>query len=123
MYCRQCGSANDEQAPTCVRCGETLQSVVPSAPSVVTTVPNHLAWAVVVTVLGALCCWLPLPFGIAAIVFAAQVKRKASAGDLVGAREASRKAKQWSWVAFWVWLACLLFLAWGVGSVLIRAVH
>ena len=58
--------------------------------------PNYLVPAILSTVF---CC---LPLGIASIVFAAQVNSKYSAGDLTGAQESSRKAKQfaiWSAVA------------------------
>jgi hypothetical protein len=58
------------------------------------TVPNYLWQSIVVT---ACCC---LPFGIAAIVFAAQVNSKLAAGDVQGAMESSRKAKMWCWIAF-----------------------
>jgi hypothetical protein len=53
-------------------------------------------WAILSTVL---CC---LPLGIASIVFAAQVNGKYQSGDIAGAQESSRKAKQfaiWSAVA------------------------
>jgi hypothetical protein len=121
MYCRQCGSANDDNAWKCVKCGETLQQA-PSASSPPTEqVSSHLAWAIVVTVLGTLCCCLPLPFGIPAIVYASQVNGKVAAGDLVGAREASRKAKLWSWVTFWVWLALFVLYALFWITVILRA--
>jgi hypothetical protein len=58
--------------------------------------PNYLVWAILSTVL---CC---LPLGIASIVFAAQVNGKYQSGDIAGAQESSRKAKQfaiWSAVA------------------------
>jgi hypothetical protein len=45
------------------------------------------------------CC---LPLGIASIVFAAQVNGKYAAGDLAGAQESSRKAKQ-----FAIWSAVI----------------
>ena len=51
---------------------------------------NNLVWAILSTVL---CC---LPLGIASIVFAAQVNGKYAAGDLAGAQESSRKAKQFA---------------------------
>jgi hypothetical protein len=57
-------------------------------------VPTYLWQSIVVT---ACCC---LPFGIAAIVFAAQVNSKLAAGDVQGAMESSRKAKMWCWIAF-----------------------
>jgi hypothetical protein len=41
-----------------------------------------------------------VPFGIPAIVFAAQVNGKLAAGDYTGAVETSKKAKMWCWIAF-----------------------
>ena len=71
---------------------------VPAAPTPATqpkpTVPNYLVQAIFVT----LCCCLP--FGIPAIVFAAQVNGKLATGDIAGAMESSRKAKMWCWVSF-----------------------
>ena len=58
--------------------------------------PNYLVWAILSTIF---CC---LPLGIASIVFAAQVNSKFASGDVAGAQESSRKAKQfaiWSAVA------------------------
>jgi hypothetical protein len=59
-------------------------------------IPNYLVQSILVT----LCCCLP--FGIAAIVFAAQVNSKIAAGDIAGAQESSRKAKMWCWISFGV---------------------
>ena len=62
-------------------------------------VPNHLAWAIVSTVLATcLCCPLGL-VGIVAIVFAAKVNNLLAAGDFEGAQRASANAKTWCWVA------------------------
>jgi hypothetical protein len=69
--------------------------------------PNYLVWAILSTVL---CC---LPLGIASIVFAAQVNGKYAAGDIAGAQESSRKAKQfaiWSAVVGLV-IGVLYFIA------------
>ena len=57
-------------------------------------VPNYLWQSIVVT----LCCCIP--FGIVAIVFAAQVNGKLGAGDVQGAMQASQRAKLWCWVSF-----------------------
>lgn len=57
-------------------------------------VPNYLPQAILVTIF---CC---LPFGIAAIVQAAQVNTKLKAGDFEGAVEASEGAKKWCWYGF-----------------------
>jgi hypothetical protein len=61
---------------------------------VVPDIPNYLWQSIVVT----LCCCPPL--GIPAIVFAAQVNSKLRDGDVLGAQDASRKAKMWCWIAF-----------------------
>ena len=55
--------------------------------------PNYLVQSILVT----LCCCIP--FGIVAIVYAAQVNGKAAANDILGAQESSRKAKMWCWIA------------------------
>lgn len=98
MYCRKCGTQNDDNASKCIQCAEVLQHVFPSnsAPIVI---PNYLAQSILVTVL---CC---LPFGIPAIVYAAQVNAKIQSGDIQGARDASSKAKMWSWISFALGLA------------------
>ena len=62
-------------------------------------VPNHLAWAIIATVLATcLCCPLGL-LGIVAIVFSAKVNTLLNQGDIEGARRASATAKTWCWVA------------------------
>ena len=52
-------------------------------------VSNYLVQAILVTIF---CC---LPFGIVAIVFAAQVNGKLAAGDYAGAVQTSNQAKMW----------------------------
>ena len=62
-------------------------------------VPNHLAWAIVSTVLATcLCCPVGL-IGIVAIVFSSKVNTLLSQGDIAGAQRASATAKTWCWVA------------------------
>lgn len=65
-------------------------------------VPNYLPQAILSTVF---CC---LPFGIVAIVYAAQVNSKLAAGDYEGAQSASKSAKLWSWISFGSGLAVFL---------------
>ena len=74
--------------------------------------PNYLVWAILVTIF---CC---LPFGIASIVFAAQVNGKYAAGDYAGAMDSSRKAKQFAiWgVVIGVVANVILFGALAAGS-------
>lgn len=67
--------------------------------------PNYLAWAIITTIL---CC---LPFGIVSIVYAAQVNSKWQMGDYEGAKQSSKNAKIWAWVAFGAGFAGILILA------------
>ena len=53
---------------------------------------NYLIWAILSTLF---CC---LPFGIASIVFAAQVDSKWAQGDYTGAQDSSAKAKKFAMV-------------------------
>ena len=63
------------------------------------SVPNHLAWAIISTVLATcLCCPLGL-VGIVAIVFSSKVNQLLAMGDFAGAQRASASAKTWCWVA------------------------
>jgi hypothetical protein len=50
------------------------------------------------------CCFCGMPFGLVSVIYAVQVNRKASAGDLQGAIDASRKAKRWLLIALLVGL-------------------
>src|SRR4051812_32519664 len=112
MFCPQCGASNADAAAVCVQCGRNLQPGVLSIPLPVTgtvvppagtTVPNHLVFAILTTVL---CC---LPTGIAAIIYSAQVNAKLQAGDFAGAQTASNNAKIWCWVSFGVGFVGILF--------------
>ena len=57
-------------------------------------IPNYLVPAILVTLF---CC---VPFGIIAIVYAAQVNGKVALGDIEGALRTSRSAKKWAWLSF-----------------------
>lgn len=93
MYCSKCGAENDDNAHKCTSCGSVLRQG-PQFGAPTATVSNYLVPAILCTVF---CC---LPFGIPAIVFAAQVNAKLAAGDVEGATEASKKAKIWCFVSF-----------------------
>ena len=84
----------------------------PPAAGGTTTVPNYLVPAII----SIFCCW---PLGIVAIIFAAQVNGKVTSGDLVGAAEASKKAKLFSFIAIGVgvafWLIIVLLNILGIG--------
>ena len=102
MICPKCGQQQADSADFCTSCGQPLkgraaQPGVSGSPS--KQIPNYLVQAILVTIF---CC---LPFGIPAIVFAAQVNGKIAAGDYAGAVESSNKAKTWCWISFGVGLA------------------
>ena len=68
-----------------------------------------MVWAILTTLF---CC---LPFGIVAIVYAAQVDGKIRQGDYAGALESSHKAKVWCWVSFGSGMAFLaLFIMFAI---------
>jgi hypothetical protein len=79
-------------------------------------VPNHLAWAIISTILGTcLCCPLGL-LGIIGIVYAARVNTLLAAGDFAGAQRASATAKTWCWVATALAIIGLLWISYGLIS-------
>lgn len=100
MYCSKCGSANDDNAYKCVKCGEVIHRG--GSASATQTVPNYLVQAILTTLF---CC---LPFGIPAIVYAAQVNSKLAGGDIDGALDCSKKAAMWAWISFGVGLVAQL---------------
>jgi hypothetical protein len=69
-------------------------------------IPNYLVPSILVTIF---CC---LPAGVVAIVFAAQVNSKVSAGDIAGAQQASKNAKTWTIVSLVLGLVAAII--WGI---------
>lgn len=99
MFCPQCGTSNPEGAAACSKCGASLapaQVVLPPGYTPARQVPNYLVQSILVTLF---CC---LPLGIVSIVYAAQVNGKVAAGDIVGAEAASKNAKMFCWISFWI---------------------
>ena len=92
MYCKRCGTRNDDDAGKCVECGNALSQC--SSATAYVAVPNHLVWAIIVTIF----CFLPL--GVVAIVYAVQVDRNVLARNYAGAVHASNRARTWCWAAF-----------------------
>ena len=90
MYCPHCGSQVPDTASICPACGVPLGNPYQSSmagPGPVypgPNVPSYLVPAIFTTVL---CC---MPFGIVAIVYAAQVGSKLAAGDFEGRRQLLR---------------------------------
>lgn len=79
------------------------------------SVPNYLVPAII----SLFCC---LPLGVVAVIFAAQVNGKVTAGDTAGALDSSKKAKMFSYIAIGLGLAgiicyVLIWVILGVGMV------
>lgn len=76
-----------------------MSTVPPPVSAANGSIPNHLAWSIISTVLATcLCCPLGL-VGIVAIVFSNKVNTLLNQGDIAGAQRASATAKTWCWVA------------------------
>jgi DNA-directed RNA polymerase subunit RPC12/RpoP len=104
-FCGQTLQGRDEDAGRPARC--------PSCGSLVTLPPrdeiySFLVEAVLCTIF---CC---LPFGIVALVKAAEVNAALARGDRERARAASESAKSWCIVAFGVALALFVIVVWTV---------
>jgi hypothetical protein len=66
---------------------------------------NYLVHSILATIF---CCW---PLGIPAIIYASKVNTKFAEGDYEAARDASRKAKNWSiWSAIVAIIVIVLYL-------------
>jgi Interferon-induced transmembrane protein/zinc-ribbon domain len=90
MFCTSCGTQLPPGAAACPSCGaRAISPAAVSAPAI----NNYLVPAILTT----FCCCLP--FGIVAIVYAAQVNSKLAAGDIAGAQLSAKNAKMWSWIA------------------------
>jgi len=89
MFCTNCGAQIPPGATMCLTCHTPAPMSAPQAP-----VSNYLVPAIIVT----LCCCVP--FGIVAIVYAAQVNSKLGMGDVFGAEQSAKNAKMWTWIAF-----------------------
>ena len=104
MYCPSCGVQNPDDAVFCSGCGKKLQpaggaqqgGAVRQAQPGGLAAPNMLYYMLGAIAATILCC---PPVGIAAIVFAALINSKATAGDLEGARKAAKTAMILSIVA------------------------
>lgn len=104
MFCPHCGSQNSNTARTCTACGmpfdNPYQSNMAGAGPVGSdaNIPSYLVQAILCTI----CCCMP--FGVVAIVYAAQVDGKKMSGDYQGARLSSDSAKMWCWISLGIGL-------------------
>ena len=100
-------------APPVVQSNQPIAGINPQQMSTPATIrpPSHLILAIVFT----LFCCSAFPFGIASIYFALQVEPRTTAGDLMGAKNASRKALMWAWITFGLGLLLMLIILamWG----------
>jgi hypothetical protein len=145
VNCPNCGTSNLDNASICVNCGRPLAAVPPPPPPQVsytppaqpsytpppassgpgygqpmmagTPIPNYLWQSIVVT----LCCCLP--FGIVAIIFAAQVNDKLRRGDVAGATQASKNAKTWVLVAFLCGLVAIVIYGLAFSGAIMQAIR
>ncbi len=104
-YCPQCGEKNSGNTKFCSNCGIGLHASGIHAPHTGPVSPhidNHLIKAILVTLF---CC---LPFGIVAIVYAAQVDGKVREGNIEGAIEASEQANKWGNWSIWFGVAVIV---------------
>lgn len=92
MFCTNCGQQLPEGVQRCPNCDRSVRQFAPPPPPA--PIQNYLVPAILVT----LCCCLP--FGIVAIVFAAQVNSKLAGGDVAGAQASAKNAKMWTWISF-----------------------
>ena len=74
----------------------------PQQPQYAAPVPSYLAQSVLCTLF---CC---VPFGVVAIIYAAQVGSKLGVGDYPGAMAASQNAKMWCWISFGLGLTVIV---------------
>ena len=63
-------------------------------------VNNHMAIAIIATIVSVLFCCIP--HGIVSLIFATQVNNKVAAGDMNGALNAARQAKMWGLISITV---------------------
>ena len=85
--------AVSHHAPPPVAAGPPPAGMASATVPIQPHVPNYLVQSILAT----LCCCLP--FGVVAIIYAAQVNSKLSAGDTAGAMAASRNARLWCWIS------------------------
>ncbi|HVM62302.1 MAG TPA: CD225/dispanin family protein [Verrucomicrobiae bacterium] len=97
-----------EFAPAAPPAGSTPPPQTPPTAGPTFQPREHVPSWLVPAILSTICCCLP--FGIISIVYAAQVNTKLQAGDIHGAREASRNAQIWFWLAVAFGLISMCFL-------------
>jgi len=119
--CSHCGTPAETGEAFCGECGQTLVSsaqepltipmpALPSSqnwtsPLLPAQPPQKISTYLVPAIFSIFFCW---PLAIPAIIFAAQVSGKVAAGDIQGARDASKKAKMFSFIGLGLGLLVIL---------------
>lgn len=105
MFCRSCGAQIADEAVMCPQCRTPVVGRAVQGGNAI-AIPNHLAGSILATIF---CC---MPFGIPAIVYAAQVNSRIAAGDVEGAMQASKNANMWMLIS--VGIGAFIALIYGV---------
>jgi hypothetical protein len=106
MFCPRCGSRNPDGATACVNCGWSMVSGVGGTYAAGVGKPDNYLIPAILSFF--FCCQV---FGLISIVYAALVETRWSAGDVTGAQDASRLARNWAIAAFaggFIWVGFLL---------------
>jgi hypothetical protein len=107
IFCTNCLTGNADDAPYCTNCGAHLNLAAeasapggfqPPLPRTAVSVPNHMVFAVLVTIF----CFLPT--GIVAIISSSQVSSRLAVGDIAGAKVASKNAQMWCLISLGIGL-------------------
>lgn len=116
MFCKNCGQECQDDSLYCPKCGSKLNDSTTykvnnyTQSNIANKPPTYLAQAILATIF---CC---LPFGIVAIVYAAQVDSKWTIGDYSGAKRASENAKTWCIISLIVGLV-IAFIYFFIGII------
>jgi hypothetical protein len=132
LNCPNCGTSNLDTSSICANCGRPLaaptQTYTPPPPPAASAsyggpvAPERIKNYLVPSILLTVCCCPPL--GIVAIIFAAQVNQKLAAGNVTGARDASRKAKLFCLIGLVIGVLCVIAICMGVdGSEFVQGVR
>ena len=107
MYCIKCGSKNMEENKFCFNCGTELRKQEMIEIKYL-KIKTYLIPAIISTTM---CC---MPFGIVSIIYAVKTSGFIEEGNILKAKEVSKKAKKWcilSFVTGFIWLFLCLYLA------------
>jgi len=116
--CNSCGTQNSDETAFCPACGKPMAYTADASAEYVTfpgsgrqaadAIPKKVESHLVKAIISTLCCCMP--FGIVAIVYAAQVGPKLAVNDIDAAMEASKKAGLWGNLA--IGIGVILQILW-----------